>query len=151
VTLEGHAEVLELARLLDAEPERFAYLEGVSPDAVRELSKRATVVLYDRDRRFGRIALASRIPPAQLTAWIAQHAFGRLCARITALMDTDRAVALATRMPTTFLADLAVQLDPRRARDIIFALPRKQRNRATSCAHGPSLAAASRSRSSASS
>ena len=107
MTLEGHAEVLELARLLDAEPERFAYLEGVSPDAVRELSKRATVVLYDRDRRFGRIALASRIPPAQLTAWIAQHAFGRLCARITALMDTDRAVALATRMPTTFLADLA--------------------------------------------
>jgi hypothetical protein len=124
VTLEGRAEALKLARLLDAEPERFAYLERVSPDTIRELRERATVVLYDSDRRFGRIALASRIPPAQLTAWIAQHAFGPLlCARITALLDTDRAVDLAERMPSDFLADLAVQLDPRRARDIIFALP----------------------------
>jgi hypothetical protein len=124
VTLEGHAEALKLARLLDRDPERFAYLERVAPDDVRVLRERATVVLFDRDRRFGRIALASRIPPAGLTAWIAQHAFGALlCARIAALLDTARAIDLAERMPSDFLADLAVQLDPRRAREIIFGLP----------------------------
>jgi hypothetical protein len=124
VTLEGHAEVMKLARLLDHAPERFAYLERIAPADVRALRERATVELYDNDRRFGRIALASRIPPASLTAWIAQHAFGALlCARIAALLDTARAVDLAERMPSDFLADLAMQLDPRRARDIIFGLP----------------------------
>jgi len=123
-TLEGRAEVMKLARLLDTAPERLAYLERLTPGGVRALRERATVALYEGDCRFGRIALASRIPPAALTAWIAQHLFGALlCARVAGLLDTRRAVDLAGRMPPAFLADLAVQLDPRRARDIIFALP----------------------------
>jgi hypothetical protein len=124
MSLEGHAEVMKLARLLDTPPERLAYLERLDPADVRELRERATVRLYDRDRRLGRVALASRIPPAPVTAWIAQHLFGALlCARITGLLATRHAVDLAGRMPPAFLADLAVELDPRRARDIIFALP----------------------------
>jgi hypothetical protein len=124
MTLEGHAEVMKLARLLGAAPERLAYLERLAPADVRALRERATVALFDNDRRFGRVALASRIPPAALTAWIAQHLFGALlCARVAGLLDTRRAVDLAERMAPGFLADLAVQLDPRRAREIIFALP----------------------------
>jgi hypothetical protein len=115
---------MKLARLLATPPERIAYLERLDPADVRELRERATVRLYDGDRRLGRVALASRIPPAPVTAWIAQHLFGALlCARVAGLLDTRRAVDLAKRMPPEFLADLAVQLDPRRARDIIFALP----------------------------
>ena len=124
MTLEGRAEVLKLERLLDAEPGRLDYLERLDAADVRLLRERATVSLYDEDRRFSRVALASRIPPAQATAWIAQHLFGALlCARITGLLETRRAVDLAERMPAEFLADLASQLDPRRARDIILALP----------------------------
>jgi len=124
MTLEGHAEVMKLARLLGTAPERLAYLERLAPADVRALRERATVALFDNDRRFGRVALASRIPPAALTAWIAQHLFGALlCARVAGLLDTRRAVDLAERMAPEFLADLAVQLDPRRAREIIFALP----------------------------
>ncbi|MDP2710503.1 MAG: hypothetical protein Q8O56_04735 [Solirubrobacteraceae bacterium] len=124
MSLEGHAEVLKLARLLDTDPGRLHYLEQLAPGEVRELRERATEVLYERDRRFGRIALASRIPPAAMTAWIAQHLFGALlCARVAGLLDTARAVDLAERMPPDFLADLAMQLDPRRADDIIRGLP----------------------------
>jgi hypothetical protein len=124
MSLEGHAEVMKLARLLATPPERLAYLERLDPAEVRELRERATVRLYDDDRRLGRVALASKIPPAPVTAWIAQHLFGALlCARVAGLLETRRAVDLAKRMPPEFLADLAVQLDPRRARDIIFALP----------------------------
>jgi hypothetical protein len=123
-TLEGHAEVLKLERLLNTEPARLAYLEQLDADEVRALRERATVALYDSDRRFGRVALASRIPPVGMTAWIAQHLFGALlCARIAGLLETRRAVDLAERMTPEFLADLAVQLDPRRASAIIFALP----------------------------
>lgn len=124
MTLEGHAEVMKLARLLGTSDERLDYLEEIDPRDVRMLRERATVVLYEGDRRFGRVALASRIPPVPMTAWIAQHLFGALlCARITGLLEPPRAVALAERMPPTFLADLAMQLDPRRARAIILRLP----------------------------
>jgi hypothetical protein len=124
MTLEGRAEVLKLERLLDTDPGRLAYLERLDAADVRLLRERATVSLYDEDRRFARVALASRIPPAPATAWIAQHLFGALlCARVTGLLETRRAVDLAERMPPEFLADLACQLDPRRAREIILALP----------------------------
>ena len=123
MTLEGHAEVMKLARLLGTSPERLAYLEALAPADVRALRDLATQKLHEDDRRFGRVALAARIPPVGMTAWIAQHLFGALlCARIAGLLDTGRAVALAERMPPLFLADLAMHLDPRRAREILFRL-----------------------------
>jgi hypothetical protein len=124
MTLESHAEVLKLARALGAEPERFAYLERLEPDDLRVLRDRVIDLMHDGDRRLNRIALAARIPPVPLTAWIAQHVFGALlCARIAGLLDTGRAVDLAKRMPSDFLADLAMALDPRRASAIIASLP----------------------------
>jgi hypothetical protein len=124
MTLEGHAEVLKLARLLGTEPARLDYLEALSPADVRELRERAAVALHDNDRRFARVALASRIPPAPMTAWIAQHLFGALlCARIAGLLDPRRAIDLAKRMSPGYLADMAMQLDPRRVHEIIFGLP----------------------------
>ena len=125
MTLEGHAEVMKLARLLDAPVERLAYLEALAPADVRLLRERATDSLYAADgHRFHRVALASRLPPVALTTFIAEHAFGPLlCARVAGLLDTRLAVEIAMRLPTTFVADLAAQLDPRRARDLIAALP----------------------------
>lgn len=124
MTLEGHAEVLKLALLLGDDAQRFAYLEQLDPDDVRLLRERATVMLYEGDRRLGRVALAARVPPVPMTAWIAQHLFGPLlCARVAGLLDINRAVGIAKRLPPAFIADLAIELDPRRARDIIFALP----------------------------
>lgn len=124
MTLEGHAEVMKLARLLGTSGKRLHYLEAMDPAAIRMLRERATIVLYEGDRRFARVALASRIPPVAMTAWIAQHLFGALlCARVTGLLEPARAVEIAARLPPTFLADLAIQLDPRRARAIILRLP----------------------------
>jgi hypothetical protein len=124
MSLESHAEVMKLARLLGTSPERLHYLHRLDPADTRALRERANDVFHEDDRRLGRVALASRIPPAPVTAWIAQHLFGPLlCARVAGLLDTRRAVDLAKRMPPEFLARLAMHLDPRRARDIIFELP----------------------------
>jgi hypothetical protein len=124
MSLESHAEVMKLARLLGTTPERLSYLGRLQAADTRALRERANDVFHEDDRRLGRVALASKIPPAPVTAWIAQHLFGPLlCARVAGLLDTRRAVDLAKRMPPEFLADLAMHLDPRRARDIIFALP----------------------------
>ncbi|HEX3872566.1 MAG TPA: hypothetical protein VHW26_00365 [Solirubrobacteraceae bacterium] len=125
MTLAGHAEVLKLARLLGTSTERLGYLERLSPEEIREVRERASDVLFDLDgRRFRLIALASKLPPAAVTAVIAEHAFGPLlCARITAQLEVKRAVDLAERLPRKFVAALAINLDPRRARDIVAAIP----------------------------
>lgn len=126
--LKGHSEVIKLGRLLSEPPARLSYLEKLRPDDLRALRELATDAHYDSDSdRFQRVAFASRLLPVTLTALIAQKAFGPLlCARIAGVLDTDHAIALADRMPTDFLADLAVELDPRRCSEIIAGMPAEQ-------------------------
>ncbi len=123
-TLEVRAEVMKLAHRLGVDSGELSYLQRLCADDVRALNQGATDALFENDRRFGRVALAARIPPAGMTAWIAQHLFGALlCARVAGQLETRRAIDLAQRMAPAFLADLAIELDPRRAREIIFGLP----------------------------
>lgn len=126
--LKSHAELVKLGRLLREPPERLRYLERLEPGQLRQLRELATAVHYDSDEdRFKRIAFASMLLPSGLTALIARKAFGALlCARIAGVLNTDHAIALAGHMPTEFLADLAVELDPRRASAIIAGMPPEQ-------------------------
>ena len=123
--LESRAEVRKLARVLDVPPERIAFLERVDAADLRELRGRATDVLFDANLGvLQRMALATRIVPTPVLAKIAQKVFGPLlCARIAGLVDVSRGVDVASRLPPRFLADVAVQLDPRRASEIIARIP----------------------------
>jgi len=122
--LQAHAEVMKLARLLGREPDELAYLEQLPADDLLALRDSVTETLYDANGgSLGRLAAASRLLPAGLTATIGQRAFGPLLsARLAGLLDTDKAVDVAGRLPPPFLADVAVELDPRRASDLIAAI-----------------------------
>jgi hypothetical protein len=122
--LQSHAEVMKLARLLDREPDELAYLQPMAPDDLRALRDGVTETLYDaHGSSLGRLAAASRLLPAGLTATIGQRAFGPLLsARLAGLLDTDKAVDVAGKLPPPFLADVAVELDPRRASDLIASI-----------------------------
>ncbi|MGH2894211.1 MAG: hypothetical protein ACRDPM_13255 [Solirubrobacteraceae bacterium] len=122
--LQARAEVMKLARLLGREPAELAYLQRLSPADVRALRDSVTETLYDaHSSALGRLAAASRLLPAGLTATIGQRAFGPLLsARLAGLLDTDKAVDVATKLPPPFLADVAVELDPRRASDLIASI-----------------------------
>ncbi len=126
--IHGRAEVLKLARLLDVKPERLAYLEPVPPDDIRVLRERVTDLLFTANEpTFKRLAAASRLLPVSLVAMIGRQAFGPvLAARITGLLDPPRAVEMAETMPTSFLADVAAELDPRRARAVIAGIPARR-------------------------
>jgi hypothetical protein len=126
--LESRVEVLKLARLLDVPEVRLAYLEAVPPADLRKFRERATDRLYDADgHALARVAAASRLLPAQVSATIGQRAFGPLlCARIAGRLDPGRGVEMASRLPPDFLADVAVELDPRRAIDVIVRIPTVQ-------------------------
>jgi hypothetical protein len=126
--LESRVEILKLARLLDTDPDRLAYLEAVPSDDLRRFREKATDRLFDADAQaLQRVAGASRMLPTQIAASIGQRAFGPLlCARVAGRLDPGRGVELASRLPADFLADVAVELDPRRASDVIVRIPTAQ-------------------------
>lgn len=123
--LERAAEVLKLARLLDVEPKQFDYLEQVPAEALRTFREQATDRLFAPDaERLRRVAAASKLVPVPVTVKVAQLAFGPLlCAAVAGLLDPPHAVKVAARCPTSFLADITIHLDPRRAPEVIAAVP----------------------------
>jgi hypothetical protein len=123
--LVAHGEILKLARVLGAEPDRLSYLERVDPGDLRRLREQVTDVLFDADLvALQRMASASRLLPAAVLAKIAVRVFGPLlCARVAGLLDPARGIDVAKRLPPGFLADVAIELDPRRANQIIAGVP----------------------------
>lgn len=127
-SLDGGVEILKLAWLVDAEPEDLSYLESVEAQDIRDLREQVTVAMFDSDRQLlQRVAAATKLIPGKLAAVIGERAFGPLlCARVTGLLEPSRAVDIAARLETDFLADLAVELDPRRASRVIAEIPPEQ-------------------------
>ena len=84
--------------------------------------------MFDADRQMlQRVASATKLIPSKLAEVIGERAFGPLlCARLTGLLEPSRAVDVAAKLPTPFLADLAVALDPRRASRVIAEIPPRQ-------------------------
>ncbi|QFU86594.1 hypothetical protein [Amycolatopsis sp. YIM 10] len=125
-TLDSRAEVLKLARLLDADDERLSFLARLDARELRRLRERMTDVLFDANLpMLRRMAAASKLLPGAVTAKIAERVYGPLlCARIAGVMEADRAVDVAKRLTTAFLADVAIELDPRRVSEIIARMPR---------------------------
>ncbi|WP_051362118.1 hypothetical protein [Solimonas soli] len=123
--LQIRAEIARLARLLGDDGGDFGYLATIDVQALRQLRERATAMLYDADREYlQRIAAATRLVPGAITALIAEKSLGPLlCARIAGLLPVDTAVDIARRLPDDFLADVCIELDPRRARPVVEAIP----------------------------
>jgi hypothetical protein len=124
-TLERSAEITKLARLLGVETKELGYLDQIPAAALRTFRTQATDQLFAGDSgRLRRVAAASKLVPVPLTVKIAQIAFGPvLCAATAGLLDPPHAVKVASKCPTTFLADITIHLDPRRAPEVIAAVP----------------------------
>jgi hypothetical protein len=118
-------EVLKIARLLRVEPEELAYLDGVDEEALRELHDQIIERLFSAGQGlFDKLAAAARIVPSPVAASLSQRAFGPLLtARMASTVDRSAAVAVAKRLPPEFLADVAAEMDPRRAPEVIAELP----------------------------
>ncbi|TCJ29886.1 hypothetical protein [Nocardioides jejuensis] len=122
---EVRVELTRLASLLGCAEDALEFLEGQSHDALKELRDKLTDRLFDanRDVLLG-LAKTTKIVPGGVAAKIATMAFPpQLAARVAGVMETDAAVSLASRVPLTFLADLAPKLDPRRVTPILEKLP----------------------------
>lgn len=119
------AETIKLARALGVPPESLEYMGEIPAAEIRALRDAASAALFDDTRpMFLRVAAASKLLPVNLLALVAERVFGAtLCARICGLIAPERAVAAALKVSPAFLADVSVELDPRRAREIIARMP----------------------------
>lgn len=124
-TSDVRVEITRLASLLGVAEEELAFVESQSAEALKELRDKLTDRLFDanRDILVG-LARTTKIVPGGVAAKIATVAFPpQLAARVAGVMETDAAVSLASKVPLTFLADLAPKLDPRRITPILEKLP----------------------------
>ena len=123
--LDARAEAEKFARVLGVSADVLRFLENVPADATRRFRESVSDALYNRNRHsFERLARLSRVLPAGPTAKLTEDVLGAtLAGRVAGELSPDAAVKLAERLSSKFLADVCLELDPRRAGPIIRRMP----------------------------
>jgi hypothetical protein len=123
--LDTSAELVKLGLLLGVPSAELSFLENLPLPTLIKVRALTTDRLFGDGRKlFQKLASASKLLPAGITATIGEKAFGAmLCARIASEMPYPRAVELADKMTIPFLAQVTIELDPRRVKDIIQNMP----------------------------
>lgn len=119
---ETRSEIVKLARVLGLDDaSELDYLRDVPAAELRDYREAVTDLMYDADReRLGRTAEAARLLPASTLAKIGEAALGPLiCAHLSGLLEPTRAAEIAEHFSVAFLAQLAAELDPRRAAAVV--------------------------------
>lgn len=123
--LDTSAELVKLGLLLGVPSTELSFLESLPLPTLIKVRALTTDKLFGDGRKlFQKLASASKLLPTGITATIGEKAFGAmLCARIASEMPYQRAVELADKMTIPFLAQVTIELDPRRVKDIIQNMP----------------------------
>lgn len=126
--LAARAELIKLGHGLGVEPEQLAFLSAQAPEVLRHLRVALSDCIFDERRQtFRALAAWARWLPAWLAAGVVRWWLGpRLTARIAGELPAWRAAAISRFLPAFFMADVAVALDPRSARELISLLPVNQ-------------------------
>jgi hypothetical protein len=126
--LQAQAEIRKLSRMLEREPVALAYLEAVPLADLRAMRGQITDLLWHADgTAIGKVAAAAKLLPSAVSATISERAFGPLLsAQLAGRLEPSRAVAVAGKLSADFLADVAVELDPRRTSAVIAGIPARR-------------------------
>lgn len=118
-------EVRRIARLANLEPGDLTGLESIGVQDLRTLRDQIAAKLFDEHTESWQRAVAvSAVVPAALSAKLSEAALGPvLCARVTPLTPPAKAVDIGSRMSPEFMAEVAINLDPRKVSDLVVAMP----------------------------
>ena len=123
--LLARAELIKLSRVLGTTEDKVAFLAPLGVEKLRRLEDRLSSALYDEHRKaFIGLADAAKLLPASLVAKMSELVFGpMLSARVSGAMDPGKAIDVASKLKTDFLADVCVEMDPRSAADLLQLMP----------------------------
>ena len=121
------AELIKLSRVLGTGEGQVAFLAPLGVAGLRQLEDRVSSALFDEHRKaFQGLADAAKLLPASLVAKMSELVFGpMLSARVAGLMDPAKAIEVASKLKTRFLADVCVEMDPRSASELLKRMPTK--------------------------
>ncbi|WP_067826834.1 hypothetical protein [Nocardia inohanensis] len=121
-------EVTRLARALGVPFERIGYLTQLPAEDIAALRHSVADLFHDTVAPgLGKIAAVTKVIPPPIAAKVATRNDNPLwTAYLASVLDTERAVAVAQRLPARYLALVATHLDLRRSAPIIAGLPREQ-------------------------
>lgn len=123
--LAVQAQLVRLARVLNVDPGALEFLQGHDAQALSRFRQQVSTALFDEHRSlFAKLAQANRMLPLPVTAKLTRAVIGpTIAGRVASEMAPERAVALAQRLPTDFLADTCQAMDPERASAVVRAMP----------------------------
>jgi hypothetical protein len=117
--------VSRIARLLGVPAEDVHGLDELPEQDLRALHDLISESIFARYRRhFARVAGLSQVLPGPLAAKLAERFLPPpLAARVAELLEPGRARELITRLSLDYLAEVAVNLSPSRARPVLAVIP----------------------------
>lgn len=126
--LRHHAERLRLAALLEVEPDCLPCVDDIDARELAALNDACRAALHEAHRPlYQRLARSSRLLPASLSAWIAEHVLGPLLAAHTASeMSVPATMAMCRHLSSRFMAEVTSHMDLDRVTELAIALPLSQ-------------------------
>jgi len=117
-------QVGRIARLLGLAPGEVTGLDGVPVEDLRTLHAQMTEALFgDARAGFAKIAGLTALLPAAVTAVLAERFVPpEIAARVCEALPPEAGRDLVGRLAVSYLADVAVLLDPVRARPVVSAM-----------------------------
>jgi hypothetical protein len=118
-------QIGRIARLLHLDPDQVRGLDEVPDADLRVLHDQISKTLFgDAQQRFARIAALSKTIPGPLAGVLAQKFLPPvMAARVAEMLDPAKARDLIGRVSVTYLAEIALALDPVRSKPVVQKLP----------------------------
>ncbi|MDP9116599.1 MAG: hypothetical protein M3O28_04950 [Actinomycetota bacterium] len=114
-----------IARVMHVDVEELHGLDGLTDEQLRRLHDRIGELVFAGEQdRFARIAGLSKAIPGPLAGKLAERFLPPpLAARTAEMLEPAKARDLVTKVRTSYLADLAMSLDPTRSKTVVQAIP----------------------------
>ncbi len=118
-------QIGRIARLLRLAPDQVQGLDGVPEADLRLLHDQISKALFgDAQQRFARIAGLSKTIPGPVAGVLAEKFLPPvMAARTSEMLDPAKARDLIGRVSITYLAEIALVLDPVKSRPVVQKLP----------------------------
>ncbi|MCW2498098.1 hypothetical protein [Jatrophihabitans sp.] len=123
--LDHDQQIRRIARLLGIEPGQVADLDAVPVADLRVLHDQLSESLFvAHEESFARVASVSKVIPGAVAGKLAERFLQpALAARAAVMLEPSKAGDLVNKVSVTYLADIAVSLDPVRGQAVIRAIP----------------------------
>lgn len=118
-------ELRKLARALEVDEDRLAFLGTVPEQDLRTLRAQVGEAMFQADRpSLIRVAALSKAIPVAVAAKLSEAVLPpRIAARTSELLEPHRAAELVGRISAKYLADVSLYMDAARAPEVVAAVP----------------------------